>query len=614
MHRSRVYQGFPVFAGILLALSGPVLAQDAGQAEFQRGYFLQNHDKDLAKAAAAYQEVVGNAGAPEKLRNEARLRLEQCQEDLASADFARLMPAEAMAYVEISEPGEHVNRLVRMLGLVREPTAAPVATKTGATPLGEGFFFPEDFTISPALVAALSAFRGAAVAITGFDPHRGPDGVLVVHPGNADLIRGLLETAVQVSEPADPIEGFKCYRVQGEAWVAVSRRLFFVGRSREQVAAAVSRLKNPEADSLARRDDFKALQADRENALLFAYVNGPRVNQIARQMIRGQEAMMAQALLDLDHIQAVSVAARTSNEGLEFKARLDLMQGHRNLVYGMIRTAPFSRRSLENVPAGAAAVVLIGLNPPTSPGSAASTAQAANEFPTAMDIGREFFANVEEIAVFVTPPAPGGSTAGMPIPDIGLVLVAKDAAKSQAVWGQLLALPSMFMPGQATASETTIAGRKATEYRFPDVPPIVLVQAQERAIVIGTPGAATAAAQTTAEKGSILGDAGFKPLLDRLTPSSSKAVLVHAGRATEMAAGFAHGPEQQQFRLAASILNNLRIALVTDEQPTQFSVRGELTGLPNVPDAVRKLAALMQPAARVTHRSEATATETVAHP
>jgi hypothetical protein len=58
-----------------------------------------------------------------------------------------------------------------------------------------------------------------------------------------------------------------------------------------------------------------------------------------------------------------------------------------------------------------------------------------------------------------------------------------------------------------------------------------------------------------------------------------------------------------QLGLAASILANLRVAVVTDEKPTQFTLRVEATGLPNVPEAVRKFAAAkhsMRPEQRIS--------------
>ena len=577
-----------------LSFASAAAAEDPAEAAFRRGHYLQTYKHDLAGAAAAYKEVVDRAGVPGPLQADARLRLAQCQEDLATADFARLMPPDVIAYAEVSSPGEHLVKLARMMGLVREQPAGTAGAKPEATPLGQGAYFPDDFTLSPALLSALATFRGAAAAVTELDPQGKPDGLLVVHPGDADLLRGMLETAVQFAEPAESIGGFKTYRIHGQVWAVVTTRLFLVSRTRDQVAAAVARLGNPAAASLADQEPIRQLKSDRDGALLFAVIDGPRAAEQVNRHLHGQEGQVARAVLDLNHIRSVSVVVRTTAEGLSLEARLDLMEGHENLLYGLIRTAPCNRQSLQYVPGGAAAVMLLGLNPAGPATADREGSRGIREPLSLMDIGREFFDNLEEIAVFVAPSVAKADASCPPIPDIGLVLVAKDAARSQALWTQLLSLPTTFVPGAAMSGDTDVEGAKGTEYRFPNVPPIALVRAQDRAIVIGTRNAAGAAIRARSDKGSIVGDAGFKPLLDRLTPTSSKAVLVHTGRVAQTAAVLAHGREAEHLRLVGSVLDDVRICLVTDEAPTRFTIRAEVAGLPNVPEAVRKLAQVRQ--------------------
>jgi hypothetical protein len=267
------------------------------------------------------------------------------------------------------------------------------------------------------------------------------------------------------------------------------------------------------------------------------------------------------------------------------------MEGHHHLAYALIRTAPCGRSSLEYIPAGVAGVALIGLNP-ANVGSSVSPASEAGQYVTAMDIGRELFANLDEAALFVAPTAASAERhAGPPIPDVGVVLVAKDVQRSEALWSQLLALPALFMPAPAGGvNQVTIEGTAATEYRYPNAPPILLARVKDRAVVIGTAGATASAIRAAAEGKTIAQDAGFKPLLDRLTPSTSKAILVHAGRAAETAAGLARGNEAEELKFFASVLTNLRIALLTDEKPTQFTLRAEATGLPNMPEAFLRFA------------------------
>ncbi len=225
------------------ASTRPAPTGGATTADFQRGYFLQTHQADFAGAAAAFEKVLADPSAPAEVRREAQSRLAQCREDLATADLAHLMPPDALAYAEVSRPGEHVVRVANMLGLVRKDGVQP---KAGAKtiPWATACSLPEDLSLSPALVAELKKFRGVAAAVTSIDASGMPEGVVVVHPGDADLVRGLIETGVQLLEPVEPIEGFRTYTYQRQVVLTVTARVLIAARTREQVAVAVARLKD----------------------------------------------------------------------------------------------------------------------------------------------------------------------------------------------------------------------------------------------------------------------------------------------------------------------------------------------------------------------------------
>ena len=266
--------------GLLSLLTLRAMAQEPGSSaaekEFQRGYYLQTHEHDAAGAAAAYEKVAADGGAAESLRAEAATRLAQVREDMALVSFAALMPPDVMGYAEIDQPGVHIERILKMMGLVEVPGAAkPLAEPP--VPLGNGLVLPADFTISPALVAELKKLRGAAVGVTSLSEQGKPTGVAVLHPGDCDLVRGLIETAVQVLEPGEPIEGFKTYRVPDLGWVMLTARLVVASDSREQLAATLARLRNPQADSLAKRPEFVRVKQEIGQPCIFAFIDGQQI-------------------------------------------------------------------------------------------------------------------------------------------------------------------------------------------------------------------------------------------------------------------------------------------------------------------------------------------------
>jgi hypothetical protein len=121
-------------------------AQSAAQTDFQRGYYLQTHDRNLEGAIAAYERVAGDRDAPEQLRTEARTRLAQSPRGSGLSRFCPAHAAGRAGLRRVPNPGEHIARLAQQMGLVRAPGAEAEA-KPGVTSLGDGVFFPDDFSI-----------------------------------------------------------------------------------------------------------------------------------------------------------------------------------------------------------------------------------------------------------------------------------------------------------------------------------------------------------------------------------------------------------------------------------------------------------------------------------
>jgi hypothetical protein len=576
-----------VWVGFLALMTARVAAQEAGasaaQAEFQRGFYLQTHEHDAKGAAAAYEKVTADASAPKALRDEAATRLAQVREDLALVSFAALMPPDVMGYAELDQPGEHIERILKMVGLVRSPgEAAPTGP---SVQLGDGLALPADFAVSPALVGELKKLRGAAIGITSINEKGMPAGLAVVHPGDCDLLRGAIETAVQVLEPGEPVEGFKTYRVPDMGWVMLTARLVVASDSREQLAAAVQRLRNPDSDSLAKQPQFQRAYKEIGDPCISAFADGQQIVKRFGSQLRGQEGAMIRTLLDLEHFESAAVALGTTDDAIQLRAELNLMPGHRNMAYALIRTAPISKRSLAMVPKGAAGVVLIGLNPPAD-GAAPAAADGKKEPPmvSAMDIGREFFHNIDELAVFAMPPV--AESASKEFPELAAVVAVKDVEKSAALWNQVLMIASLF--GAKTTSppaEVTIEGQSGHSYRFDGLPTIHVVRSPQRGLVIGTQGAVAASLKASASGESIEKDDAYASLMARVTPHTSKAVLVDVGRAAAMVGAMSgQGDEARRLAAISQIVNQMKVSLVTDEAPNQLVIRAEVSGLPKYRD------------------------------
>src|SRR5262249_42463876 len=192
----------------------------------------------------------------------------------------------------------------------------------------------------------------------------------------------------------------------------------------------------------------------------------------------------------------------TTDQGISLSAQLNLMSGHHNMIYALLRTAPMTRRSLAHVPQGTAGVLAIGLNPAGPP-----AATAAGEAPpsiSAMDLGREFFHNIEEISAFAL--CANKADGPRPIPEIGAVIAGKDPAKSEALWNQILSLVALAGARSAQPpGDVDIEGRKGRVYHFDQLPPISVVRG-DRELLIGTQAAVAAALRAQGENNSIAKD------------------------------------------------------------------------------------------------------------
>lgn len=595
---SRLFTRQMALCCLVVSCASAAARADDAAALLQKGFYLQIHESDPAGAAVIFERVAGDSSAPENLRTEAHTRLAQCREDVAAADLARLMPPEAIAYVETNRPGDQLVRLAKMMGLVREPGTEPAAAASGqpvpGIPIGPGLVFPADFKVSPALAAELKKFRGAALAITDLDERmqKIPEGILVIHPGDSDLVRGLLETAVQLIEPDEPIASFKTYRFhdhEHQFWLTVTRRLMIVGTKREAVSATVERLGNPKAASLAASPAFKTREAERQNALLFAYVDGHETARRLRSVMKGHDAAMVATLLDLEHLESLTLSAGVTNDSVQIVGRMNLKPGHHNVAYNLIRTAPFTGRSLNSVPSGTAGVVLIGLNP-ASPAPTTKTGTTGSVEVTGMDIGREIFANIEEVAFFVQPTVTKSAGAPAPLPAMAAVFAVKDPAKSEELWNQILSIVAMAGFHDTHPREITIEGARGRLYHFQGAPPIVVVRTPERELIVGTEDAAGAALRASRGNDSIKTDEAYRKVLAKLTPASSKAVLVDVGRAMQIARAFSSGGHASEMDLAVAAVKDLRVSLITDEARDSLTIRIEASGLPNVPSIIKMIA------------------------
>lgn len=566
---------------------------DEVQDKFHRAYFLENADRNFEQAAKLYAEVAADKSAAPELKSRARARLAAVNEERATADFASLMPPGVIVYVELNRPGDQLMSLAGKLGLLAD----------GDSKRSQSAAAERRFGLSPELFNAVLGIRGIAVAVTGIDPvHRMPVGVAVIHPGSANVIRGVIETALPFAgKPADSIEGYATYLIENRVLVTLTEKLVIVSSQPEQIVDVVRRASGNERESLGTDSSLAdSLKKRGDGSLLFCCVNPkPIMPMIKAGMAAGamqaREFGMANALVDVDSLESVVLRFGVNDAGIALEASIRLAEGHRNLIYNFARMPAVDAETLKCVPADAAAFLVAGLNEPASRNR--ERARVRNDeapIVTAMDIGREIFANIIGLAVFVLPPddesAPVRRDRDMPpIPDVAAVLTVNDPAQSRALWTQMLGIASLAAGhGTLEGESVKLDGLDARAFKLPEG--VTLYFAATDDSVILTPSK-SALKRAAARHGAmtIAGDAGFSKHLARLSVDSSLGVFVHAGRCAAIARGSMDARDFREAEPFMELLGETAAALVVNHSDREFHLSLQVSGLPKIGGIVSQL-------------------------
>ncbi len=577
-------------------------ATDEQQA-FRNAYFAETYKGDLAEAARLYEQVATSKTAPQELVKEAKVRLAGCREDMAAEDLARLMPPGTIAYAELRRPGQHLADLAGMLGLGGDPLAN-IGRPAYPVPEEPCLVIPRNPAISSAILDQLEKLGSVAVALTNVAPaHREPEGVVILYTPNAGLMRGVAATLAQFARADEPIGGFPTVRLAchgGKAVITFTNRLIVVGTGRDLVAGVVQRLSGQEGQSLADSPVFAEASAGRTNALLFAFVDVQKAwGEIVRRAnetghpVPGQLAVV-QGLVDPAHMKSLALRLGTTSSGLEAQFVMSLAEGQVNMVYNLMRMPPMQGRALAHVPAGAAAVLAFGLNPDLTDAGAEDvmTKTQTIQSVTGLDIAREMFCNIREAAVFVLPPGQvQASPSALPVPDVALVTIIGDPARSQALWTYLLSLPGRFMGSELPEPEhTTISGSAVEAFRMPNGVTIFFARTEQAITVALTRTAMRAALQTASGGDSVLQDSALRPVVELIGDNTSVAALADVGRLVKIGEKYSPPGEAMQMRVIGSALSSTVAAIVLDESATLFRAQAELMGLPRADKLIDSLA------------------------
>jgi hypothetical protein len=614
-----------ITSGLLLAamaITGNTTFAISPGELLQQGLYAEEVEGNMDSAIKAYNQVAKDASAPPnqvaqalyregmcylKLKDEASARtvLERLVTDYSSqtelvekarpvldelTDFdpAALMPPGTLVYVEFGSPGRQVETVLNMLkGTAFEN---PLAAVAGQRTIGEKS--PGDIVnalLNPSMMAEFKKIRGSAVGVTGLAQNN-PPMVSVLYPGQSDALRGVILAALGMAgTPGQPLEGMQTIEIKDFGAVAYDDKVFITAHPASQLEWCVKQYKGliTEPTLASNNKSFAKLgKAERQKNSMTVWANvGEGYAQLLQLFPAGQippGILSANAFMDFTNIDELTLIESLETNGLAWKGDITFKDGHHCLAYNLIRTPNISRAALKAVPAEAIALASFSLSQ-TDQGQAEKVRAEVQNI-TGLDLGREIFANIEQITVFALPAShSASSTANGFLPEhLGLVITSRNPEQTRQVLATILGTMSAGQPNANTSDYKIGKNGQQEVHCYVEQVDGTTVLSLNREVV----NASVAAIKNGK---SVCASGPLNGAVNQLTPTASKLVLVNAGGVIRLL-----GPQMKPQTLGAEQAkqfdNNLdqlaraadatTIELRTDEQLNELSADASLTGIP----------------------------------
>lgn len=556
-----------------LGTAVPALAQDANDTFF-RAYYLENEKGDLTGALELYREAAKDARRSPDLLKRIEQRIQACTEELATSDLAALAPGDSILYVELNDPGEQLSNLLNQLGLLQGTEGAG------------------GIAVSPHLIEGVLGLRGAAVAITHIDPSSEmPSGVLILNPGDMQAVRGLIETALPAGgRPTEDIGGHPTYLIEGMVHVTMGERLIVAGTDRALIGDVLRRVGGDQSDSFALNPAVKETMTTRGSDLLYFCLNAEPVMPMLQGMLRevaqyDREAAMAIGLLDVESLRTVSGRFGVGDNGVSMDVGMQLADGHDNIAFNLMRMPHVTKSTFELVPSGVAAFIASSVNQ-AGAGDAGLTDEHGKPVVSVMDLGREVFGNLVDIAFFSLPSVSEGP-GGMPLPDAAIAMSVNDVERSKAIWNLALGIAQgMTGGGEREPQSTRVGGDTVDRYGIEGVN--IYLYAHKGRIVLSPSLRAMEAAVKSADGHNVTADPMFADLVASTSKDHTSVMGVSLGRAAEIAKQVLPRRDLAEVGPYLELLKDSTLVATTRHSDTELRVSASLNGLPHVGPLVEK--------------------------
>jgi len=391
--------------------------------------------------------------------------------------------------------------------------------------------------------------------------------------------------------PGEPIESMQTVNIKNAgAEAAYDDKVIIVAQPASQLQWCVKQYKGliSEPSLASSNKSFAKLgKAQRQKNAVTVWVHADEAYARLLQMFPAGQVpsgiLSANALADFNNIDELTLVESVETNGLGWNADIEFKDGHHCLAYNLIRTPNINKVALAAVPAEAVALASFSL---TQTGTAqADKVRAQIQNVTGLDVGREIFANVEQVTIFAMP-AGGNSTSSATNvfgPEhLGLAITSRNPEQTRQVLATLLGAMS-------AGQQNTNAGQYKIGKGGQRDLCCYVEQVNGTTLLSLNRDVINASVAAIKNQKSVCVSGPLNNAVNSLAPTASKLVLVNAGGAIrllgpQMKVGTLN--EEQAGQLNASLDQLARAAdattieLRTDEQPNDFAVSAGITGIP----------------------------------
>lgn len=615
---------------LLLAIALIATVAQAKQASvlLEEGRYAEETEGDLDAAIKIYEQIIADSSAQRPHVAEAMYRLGMCHlkkqnearakslfekivtqyadqqevvdkiqpllDEMTSPDPAALMPVDTKVYLGIGDPGRQVETLLKMLQ--GTPLANPLAMIGGG---GGGQQGPGDMIgalLNPSMMAEFKKIKGCAIGITDIQPNN-PPMIAVLYPGKSDALRGLIIAGLGMAgEAGEPIEDMQVVTIHGVVGVAYDNSVVLVTQPVGLLEEVVKKYKGlstrpslGEANKMFSKLSRKIRQ---RNALTLWVDSSGTYGAVVEQLGLLPQLRLANEIADLDSVEDIVVSLVLEENGISSETIINFKEGQDSLAYGLIRTPALQREGFASIPADAVAVASIALG--ESNGQQVQIMQKKVKQITGLDIGREVFANIEQINLFAVPPrskAGGEYSIADALACVGVSITSKNPAQTRQLFGRLLGIADLAAKAATGAEESEQPAAEQSKYFLGEIEgqEIYCHLAQAgKATVLAMDASVVAAAVSGVKKGrSALGEGPLRDSLNRMEPATNKLVLVNVGGAIRIADEVIkaanknpHNPGHKLMVQLAEACDKTTIKWYTSETDTTFRTHSSLNDIP----------------------------------